>query len=70
MLPRPPDWVTRTRLNPGVLSSLNPQPLPPRIWQSAVRTSRVNPGVLSSLNPQPLPPRAVNPAFNSALFGR
>jgi hypothetical protein len=54
--PRPPDWV-QSHVNPGVWSSLNPQPLPPRVQQSV---GRVNPGVWSSLNPQPLPPRVYN----------
>jgi hypothetical protein len=69
--PRPPGWVQRF-INPGVLSSLNPQPLPPRVFGSAV--TRVNPGVLSSLNPQPLPPRVfgntvgrINPGVLSSL---
>jgi hypothetical protein len=35
--------------------ALNPQPLPPRVWNNVGR-SFVNPGLRQFLNPQPLPP--------------
>jgi hypothetical protein len=47
-------------LNPGVISSLNPQPLPPRSAVLGQRTTFVNPGVLSTLSPsRPAQPSVV-----------
>ncbi len=46
----------------GADSSINPQPLPPRIlhepgWLAAAGSSRLGPGSRVMINPQPLPPR-------------
>jgi hypothetical protein len=50
---------------PGAQSSINPQPLPPRILQvpgktAATGSSTMGPGARIMINPQPLPPRVQN----------
>jgi len=47
-------------VSPGAKSSINPQPLPPRIQQLPGRvagSSTMVPGARIMINPQPLPPR-------------
>jgi hypothetical protein len=50
----------------GAESSINPQPLPPRVLQQqagiAVAGSTIGPGARVMINPQPLPPKQQNGA--------
>ena len=51
----------------GAESSINPQPLPPRVLQQqagiAVASSWMGPGSRVMINPQPLPPKQQNGAY-------
>lgn len=55
----------------GAESSINPQPLPPRVLQRVlqqqagivVASSRIGPGSRVMINPQPLPPKQQTGAY-------
>lgn len=59
--PAPQQPAEQHPTTPGGKSSINPQPLPPRIQQQAAGGSNVyRPGSRVMINPQPLPPKPQN----------